>query len=492
MLVQLALMMLGLLCRLLSSRKPQGPAKQSLKSMTQSLLLEFVAIALVYIPGLGAFVVGYVVSGFKVFDQPVYPRLLSAYFFFEIYTGILVPVPLNLAQAIVKTPSWEYDLFAFLGSCFSVCPEQSAIMVLRLGSCLLVAKQHIEEKKEQLLSNSKTAPAAQPAQSENVGWEHKLLVQHIAPFTVAVCRQLSFIPLRNLGSSIHGSGTSVQYLAFLCTLDICSNYFAAMSLLQIVLDQVKLVQSNVQALQSFVDETLPVQAHSDEPIEMQAPVSPGETFKVLPSFETGLVPVRDREVLESPLTTAAGRKAWWAEWHFMRVDFCDEQLALDALLCLCGVTISFNGIFLLILGLTASGSNDAIHWAFSFPALFLTALWSILFAALSLSCIEANNIHANMLTRIRVMITQEWREKGEGNIAMLEHFRSTVEAEGPPHTFLGHRLSLSLVLTACAPLLTASATKIFVAAQDIQLDAIPDFGDLGPLEAVARWLDSKE
>ena len=80
------------------------------------------------------------------------------------------------------------------------------------------------------------------------------------------------------------------------TLGIVATYYPAMSLLQIVLDQINLVQFNVQTLRGFVDESLPVQAYSDEPIEMHK-VLLGETSKVVPSSETGLVPVQSREVL---------------------------------------------------------------------------------------------------------------------------------------------------------------------------------------------------
>ena len=98
-------------------------------------------------------------------------------------------------------------------------------------------------------------------------------------------------------------------------------------------------------------------------------------------------------------------------------------------------------------------------------------LVSIVFGAiilyLSYFCIEVNEIYMDMLKQFDILITWEWRTAGSGRIAMLRDVKASVEAEGPPHTFLGFVLSWRLVVTIVAPLLLPVFYNVMMGAKKL-------------------------
>lgn len=456
----------------------QSSAKQSLKSMTHSLIADFLAISVSNVPILGPFLAGYLVAGFDpVVGQKIFPffKIFPLFLYLAMNIGFVLDAcnPQVWVEA-EKLNSCSYRFI--LSHIFVPTVDQIGFMVIQLASKLLAAQRHVEKKKEQLQGSNYTPTPEESLHFNSMPIPMDLVLHLVAVTAVAI----------DIGSIVQQStacGESTIYRLEILIIFGAQEVIRYLSFLQIarfMLHQVKLVHKNMKALNEFVERSFPFQLPSDELFEIHESL-PGSTETTPMSGSTEPTPIPDMEPMcnlqvgqahweAGPIlvTSRDGMKAWWAEWHFLRTSCLYEQFGLDAQLGLCGVNILTFAAYLFLFWLFSDEVAADIQFALTNGPILWTFLWSYAFAYISWCCIKVNDTWKSLLVRIDCLISREWCENGYQNIAMLKDFKASVETEGPPHTFFGQPLSWGLMLGAFVPLLTAAIPKLWPILQEVR------------------------
>lgn len=296
---------------------------------------------------------------------------------------------------------------------------QLGVMLMQLSSCLMLALQHVEQRKNKIryARADNGPPLLQPqawCTPYLVAAAMTLLSSSATMMRLWYCDPAEPLARRRVIFNILklALGGIIKYLYFL---HVC----------RFILKQLELVNQNIWSVKDFVAKTLPGQQRWDEEVCSQPWDESWSSSESSPRSEIPL------PVLSRSLKSNEAIKAWWAHWCSLRMDFVAEQFGLDALVGLAGVNILNSAVYMLINWLTFQESEGVRQVAFlAWPA-FWCFMWSIVFSYLY-GCMKVNDI-SNMLDRIDELIS--------------------TEAEGTPHTLLGQRITWSLILSSFAPLL---------------------------------------
>lgn len=446
----------------------------SLRSLRKSLHIELWSIATAFLPIFGSIQAGYVMAGFRMYfpwaawrrSRATSPKSVLLFFFFVasmFSIQCLCTVPFTLLKYARTHDITSID--------FSSDPVAAAAMSFALRAYLMEANRQVEHQKQKLEKEKRPIPAEQSSL-------HARLQILAGLVSAAVALSYGF----RLWVIIQVLERPSSW--FLCigfwymSLAAFALAFDSMhALLRNMFQQIENVHANKGQLEGFLNSTLGLKSFGDE---MHPPMtqSLGAARDFALEFEldeladfqvADFVLGSNEEELETPklLTGTEGEIMWWREWHFIRTDFLDEQFGLDALLYCSAVIMAMNVLQLCIFWLV----HDLRIAPWEVLCGLYPVLVSIVFGAiilyLSYFCIEVNEIYMDMLKQFDILITWEWRTAGSGRIAMLRDVKASVEAEGPPHTFLGFVLSWRLVVTIVAPLLLPVFYNVMMGAKKL-------------------------
>lgn len=437
----------ALICGALTQRFSR-PTKLSLRSMTRLLAVELLAIVTMDSPVIGSFSAGYFLACGPVYYKNAQDlRCLLYWVAFNVLLQAVM-APLNL-YATLNSSSIQHTRILNWIDFISPTSYQISAMVFPLSLYLREAQHHVQVQKEtQARSTSRDISKEEPKSYDGLSL---CLLSITLAAGVALCKALT------VGLSNFFLGTTSSFLLVAIAVSFVVASVSLHRISRFFIEQIFMVIGNLEILERFVERTLPDQTLSEKPLAITETFATSASWAPLPSSE-----------LSGEMPHFQGfEKTWWEEWHFIRTDFLDEQFGLDALLTSCGLVMLATGIRLMVGLFYYPTDTQYIQMVFAADDVLTMLIFGGCFVYLSWLCIKVNDIYVSLLRRVDFLIAQEWRQKGYQNIPRLRDAKASIEAEGPPHTFLGRTLSWQLVIAIMTPLLAPVLAKLWNVLQEV-------------------------